>query len=264
MRLVLRSEALRRAVMELLAGKMLGFILVLTRVGAFFGSSPVFSWQVIPLKVKLALAILTSIFFSNLMICPVSSEDTSAAAIGLMIANEAVYGLCLGFIATLLFATVKLSARIIERQMGLSMAQILDPLSGDSGQPVGLLMEMIFILLFLSANGHHMLLLTISKSYEAFPIGTVPSIDRLTEGIIVASSTMLLLGLKMSAPILATFLLLMVILAVLARVAPETNILFLSLPLRVGLGLLMVGMFLPFVSNFIKEFAQWMDKLLPV
>jgi flagellar biosynthetic protein FliR len=250
--------------MELLAGKMLGFILVLTRIGAFFASSPVFSWEAIPLKVKLALAILSSIFFSNLMSCPVSSEDVSLLSIGLMMANEAIYGLCLGFIATMLFGTVKLSARIIERQMGLSMAQILDPLSGESGQPVGMLMEMIFILLFLSANGHHVLLLTISKSYESFPIGTVPDISRLVEGIIAALSTMLVLGLKMSAPILASFLLLMVILAILARIAPEMNILFLSLPVRVGLGLLMVGIFLPFVNNFIKEFAQWMDKLIPV
>jgi flagellar biosynthetic protein FliR len=250
--------------MELLAGKMLGFILVLTRIGAFFASSPVFSWQAIPLKVKLALAILSSIFFSNLMSCPVSSEDISLMSIGLMIANEAIYGLCLGFIAVMIFGTVKLSARIIERQMGLSMAQILDPMSGESGQPVGMLMEMIFILLFLSANGHHLLLLTISKSYESFPIGTVPDIAQLVEGIIVAVSTMLLLGLKMAAPILASFLLLMVILAILARIAPEMNILFLSLPIRVGLGLLMVGIFLPFVNNFIKEFAQWMDKLIPV
>jgi flagellar biosynthetic protein FliR len=250
--------------MELLAGKMLGFILVLTRIGAFFGASPVFSWQAIPLKVKLALAILASIFFSSFMICPVSSEDISLMSIGLMMANEIVYGLCLGFVATMIFSTVKLSARIIERQMGLSMAQVLDPLSGDSGQPLGMLMEMIFILLFLSANGHHMLLLTISKSYEAFPIGTVPGVAKLTEGIIVATSTMLVLGLKMSAPILAAFLLMMVILAILARIAPEMNILFLSLPVRVGLGLLMVGIFLPFVNNFIKEFAQWMDKLIPV
>ncbi len=250
--------------MELLAGKMLGFVLVLTRIGAFFASSPVFSWKAIPNKIKLALAILTAIFFSGLTSCPVTGEDITGAAVGLMIANEAIYGLALGFVATLIFATVKLSARIIERQMGLSMAQILDPLSGESGQPIGMLMEMIFILLFLSANGHHILLMTISRSYEAFPIGTIPGIDKLTEGVIVASSTMLLLGLKMSAPILAAFLLMMVILAVFARVAPETNILFLSLPIRVGLGLLMVGIFLPFVNNFIKEFAQWMDKLMPV
>jgi flagellar biosynthetic protein FliR len=250
--------------MELLAGKMLGFVLVLTRVGAFFASSPVFSWQAIPVKVKVSLTILATIFFSSITSCPVSSETISLTGVGLMIANEAVYGLGLGFVATLLFATVKLSARIIERQMGLSMAQVLDPLSGDNGQPIGVLMEMIFILLFLSANGHHLLLMTISRSYEAFPVGSIPGIERLTEGIITAGGTMLLLGLKMSAPILAAFLLMMVVLAILARIAPETNVLFLSLPIRVGLGLLMVGIFLPFINNFIKEFAQWMDRLIPV
>ncbi|MHC5061156.1 MAG: flagellar biosynthetic protein FliR [Planctomycetota bacterium] len=250
--------------MELLAGKMLGFILVLTRIGAFFASSPVFSWQAIPQKVKVCLAVLSAIFFSSLISCPVNSNDVSLLAAGLMMANEAIYGLCLGFIAVMIFGAVKLSARIIERQMGLSMAQILDPLSGESGQPVGLLMEMIFILLFLSANGHHLLLLTVSKSYESFPIGSAPDISRLLNGIIEALSTMLVLGLKMSGPILASFLLLMVILAVLARIAPQMNILFLSLPIRVGLGLLMVGIFLPFVNNFIKDFAVWMDKLIPI
>jgi hypothetical protein len=123
--------------MELLAGKMLGFVLVLTRIGAFFASSPVFSWEAIPNKIKLALAILSAIFFSSLTSCPVTGEDITGAAVGLMIANEAIYGLALGFVATLIFATVKLSARIIERQMGLAMAQILDPLSGESGQPIG-------------------------------------------------------------------------------------------------------------------------------
>jgi flagellar biosynthetic protein FliR len=71
-------------------------------------------------------------------------------------------------------------------------------------------------------------------------------------------------GLKMAAPILAAFLLLMVVLAVLARMVPEMNILFISLPLRVGLGLLMVVAFLPFINTFVGEFADLMGKLLPV
>ena len=142
--------------------------------------------------------------------------------------------------------------------MGLAMAQILDPLSGENSQPLGMLMEMVFVLLFLYANGHHILLKVFSSSYDVFSIGTIPGIEMLFKGIITAGSTMLILGLKLSAPILAAFLLMMVVLAVLARVAPETNILFLSLPLRVGLGLLMVGIFLPFLGAFIREFAGWL------
>jgi len=250
--------------MELLAGKMLGFILVLTRIGAFFATSPVFSWSAIPNKIKLAMAILATIFFSSITSCAVTSENMTVPGIGLMMANEAIYGLALGFVATLIFATVKMGACIIERQMGLAMSQVLDPLSGERGKPLGMLMEMIFILLFLSANGHHIFLMAICRSYESFPIGTVPAIEKLTESLIVAGSTMFLLALKMSAPILGAFLLMLVILAIFARIAPETNILFLSLPIRVGLGLLMVGVFLPFVNNFVKEFALWMDKLIPV
>ena len=59
-------------------------------------------------------------------------------------------------------------------------------------------------------------------------------------------------------------LLLLVVLAVFARVMPDMNILFISMPLRVGLGLLMAGVFLPFVSEYITEFADWMGKLLPL
>lgn len=250
--------------MELLAGKILGFMLVLTRVGAFFAVSPVFSWEAIPKRIKTSIAIFIAVFISSITNCPYTSENTSIMQIVLLMTNEVIYGLALGYVAVMIFSVIKLGARIIERQMGLAMANILDPLSGESGQPVGLLMEMIFILLFLSVNGHHLFLMTISDSYRNFPIGSIPAIGQLTEGIIVAGSTLLLLGLKISAPILAAFLLLMVVLGVLSRIAPETNILFLSMPLRVGLGLLMVGVFLPFISNFIKEFSQWMGKLLPL
>jgi flagellar biosynthetic protein FliR len=250
--------------MDMLAGKMLGFLLVMTRVGAFFSVSPVFSWQAIPLQMKTSIAIIVSIFFSCVNVCPVSSEDVEFIQVCLMIANEAIYGLALGLIASLLFAAVKIAGGIIERQMGLSMASVMDPLSGDNGQPLGLLMEMIFILLLLSANGHHMFLLTLSKSYDVFAIGTIPTIDVLLKGIMVASSTMLVLGLKLSAPILGAFLLMVVVLAIMARAAPEANILFLSLPLRVGLGLIMVSIFIPFVSGFIDELSKWMGKLLPL
>jgi flagellar biosynthetic protein FliR len=148
--------------------------------------------------------------------------------------------------------------------MGLAMAQILDPLTGEQGQPLGMLMEMIFIIAFLSANGHHMFLLTLSKSYEAFPAGSIPTLGIMIEGIAKSGSTLLIAGLRLAAPLLAAFLLLMVVLGVLARVAPETNILFISLPLRVGLGLMLAGVFIPFITGFVGEFADWMGKLLPL
>jgi flagellar biosynthetic protein FliR len=123
---------------------------------------------------------------------------------------------------------------------------------------------MIFILLFLSANGHHLLMIIISRSYESFPPGTIPSIPILLEGVVQAGTTMLIVSLRLAAPMLAAFLLLLSVLGVFARIMPDMNILFLSMPLRVGMGLLMMGIFLPFINQFVGEFAKLMGKLLPL
>jgi len=250
--------------MELMIGKLLGFALVLTRISAFFLVVPVFGWKTIPARVKVAMTMLMAVFFSLIAPSAITAGQVSIVEAVLLMTYEATYGFALGLVAALLFAPVKLSGRIIERQMGLAMAEILDPLTGERSQPVGSLLEMIFVVLFLSANGHHLFLSIISRSYETFPVGRIPTMAVLVTGVIKAGSTMLMVGLKLAAPILAAFLLLMVVLAVLSRIMPEMNILFISLPLRVGMGLFLMAIFLPFIYSFVSEFAALMGSLLPV
>jgi flagellar biosynthetic protein FliR len=250
--------------MELMITKLLGFVLVLTRMSAFFLVIPVFSLKTIPVRIKVALVLLISVFFSTIIPFAINPKQISALEAVLLISNEAIYGLALGLAVVFIFSAVKLSGRIIERQMGLAMAQTLDPSSGERVQPLGILIEMIFILLFLSAKGHHLFLLVISRSYQAFPAGSIPTIPLLVGGIVEAGSTMFVACLRLAAPMLAAFLLLLVVLAVFARIMPDMNILFISMPLRVGLGLLMAGTFLPFINEFVTEFADWMGKLMPL
>lgn len=250
--------------MAFMIEKLFGLIMVLTRISALFLVIPVFGWKSIPVRVKVAMTLLLAIFFSMVTPLPLYSGQVSLVKTIFLISNEAVYGLALGLIVSLLFTAVRLGGRIIERQIGFAMARILDPLTGERTQPLSSLLEMIFILLFLCANGHHIFLSIIFRSYEAFPAGSIPTISVLTGGIIQAGSAMLLAGLKLAAPIMAAFLLLMVVLAVLARIVPEMNILFISLPMRVGLGFLMILIFLPFFNSFISEFADLMSKLLPL
>lgn len=244
--------------------KLLGFAMVLTRISAFFLVLPVFGWKAIPTRIKVAVTVLLAIFFSIITPLDINPGRISVLEAVCLIANESTYGLALGLVVVSVFSVVKFSGRVIERQMGLVMAQIFDPLTGERTQPLGSLLEMIFIILFLSANGHHLFLLIISKSYEVFPAGSIPTMAVLAGGVINAGSAMFLAGLRLAAPMLAAFLLLMVALAVLARIVPEMNILFISFPLRVGLGLLMAAIFLPFINGFIAEFADWMGKLLPL
>lgn len=250
--------------MEFMIEKLLGFVMVLTRISAFFLVAPVFSWRIIPARVKVSMVMLLTVFFSLITPFNINPKQVSVPEAILLLSNEALYGLAMGLIAVIVFSAVRMFGVIIERQMGFMMSSVLDPSTGQRGQPIATLMEIIFILLFLSANGHHLLLLIISRSYEAFPSGQIPTIPHLVEGVTQAGSAMLIAGLRLAAPILAAFLVLMVILGVFARIMPDMNILFISMPLRVGLGLLMAGIFLPFINGFISEFAELMGKLLPL
>jgi flagellar biosynthetic protein FliR len=244
--------------------KLLSFALVLTRISAFFMFIPIFGWQIIPVQIKVAMTVSMAIFFSVIARCAIDPQQVSWLQAILLIVNEATYGLALGLVVTVMFSTVKFAGQTIEREMGLAMSEILDPLTGESCEVLGSLLEMIFVILFLSANGHHLFLLIFCRSYQAFPAGSIPTIAVLAGGVVEAGSTMLLAGLRLAAPMLAAFLVLMVALAVLARIVPEMDILFISFPLRIGLGLLMAAIFLPFLAGFVAEFADWMGKLVPL
>ena len=244
--------------------RLIGFAMVLTRISAFFLVVPVFGSTVVPVQIRVGVTVMLSVFFAGLVPLPVQIGSASAIQIGLTLAGEATYGFLLGLIAYMLFSVVRCSGEIIEQQMGFTTAEVIDPLSGESSQPLGVLMEVAFLLMLLAANGHHLLLQVIVRSYQTFPIGTIPSISVMTNGAIQASSMMLVASLRLAAPILVAFLLLFVVLAILARIVPEMDILFMTMPVRVGLGFVMMILFLPFIQEFLGEFSRLMARLLPL
>jgi flagellar biosynthetic protein FliR len=250
--------------MDPIFAKLLGFVCVLTRVSAFFASIPLFSWPAIPAAVKIAMAMLMAIFFSIITPLPPHILQINSIEAVLLITNEAIYGFALGLAATLLFLAIKVAATIMEQEMGLHMAELFDPLTGEPAQAISMFLEMVFILLLFSANIHHLFLLVIDKSFISFPIGTTPNIATLLNGIVSAGSQMLLISFQLAAPILAASLILMIVLAIAAKIMPDMEIFFISLPLKIGLGLIMVAFMLPYINSYLGEFAHLINKLLPI
>lgn len=250
--------------MELMIAQLLVFALVLTRLSAFFLVSPIFGSKSVQAKTKIAAIVLLAIVvIINNPVKTTFAEINLIEAI-ILLCYEASYGLCLGLVTALMFAAVRVAGRIIERQMGMAMAQVMDPLTGERGQPLSMLLEMLFLLMFLSADGHQLLIMIITKSCQSFPVTQIPTLSVMTESVVSTGSMMLVAALRISAPMLGAFIVLMFALAMLARITPDMNILFISMPLRVGLGLLMMSIFVPYTNSFVAEFAEWMEKLLPM
>jgi len=238
------------------------FMLVLARVSGLFAVLPIFGWQSAPVRVRAGLALVVSIVFASVLPAGASAADGHWLAVGLLLVREVVTGVALGLAVALVFGTVRQSGLIIKRQMGLAVAQEIDPMSGERTEPVGLLMEMCFAVLFLAAGGHRLMLRMVARSYEVFPIGRAPTPGVMAEAILDASVVMLTFALKLAAPMVGAFLVLAVVLAILARILPEMNILLASLPLRVGLGLFIAAAIMPSLNAFTTELGDWLNRFL--
>ncbi len=239
---------------------LLPFMLVLARVTAFFAVLPLFGWSMIPMRVRVLMALLITIFFAGIVpMPPIATTDTSWLTAMTMMVRELICGLGLGMVARLIFAAAQQGAQMGTQQMGFADAGIIDPENDTGTRPIALLFQMIFAVLFLSVGGHHLLLIAIHRSYEAFPVGEPASVERLAEGVVIAGSAMLLFSLKLAAPLLAGFLILAVTLGVMARIMPEMNILMASMPLRCAVGIGLSMLVLGTLESFVAELTSWFD-----
>jgi len=90
------------------------FFAILTRVSAFFLILPVFGWQILPVRFKMVLTVLLSVFFCAVVPVRIDVESLRPLHIILLLAGEATYGLALGLIVVCLFSVVKLAGAIVE------------------------------------------------------------------------------------------------------------------------------------------------------
>ena len=242
---------------------LLPYALILARVGAFFGVLPIFSSASVPMIVRAGLAVLMTIFFSVAhppgLALAYSSNWIGAATLML---QEAATGLALGLAIRFAYTAVQQAGFIMAQQMGFTDAETIDPETGEETQAIAMLFEMAFAVFFLVSSGHHLLLRLMWKSFSLFPVASTPDTSLLAQGLVQAGSTMLLFALKLAAPMLGAFVILAIVLAILARILPEMNILMESFPLRVALGLFMAAALMPSLSGFTVELAEWMSKSL--
>lgn len=241
---------------------LLPLILVVSRVTAFVVVLPIFGWTSLPKTVRVGLAMMLSLVLAGVVPIKGDLQNVHWLAATMLVGREVLTGLALGLAIRLLFEAVQQGATMATQQMGFSDAGIINPGTGSSGQPVAMLMEMLFTLLFLGAGGAGLLVLVVAGSFEAFPVGGAPDPSGLVVWLIDSGSRMLTFALRLAAPVLGAFLLLSIVLGILARVLPEMNILMTSLPLRVGLGLVMARQIMPFLDNFARELANWVEYYL--
>ncbi|HEX2979346.1 MAG TPA: flagellar biosynthetic protein FliR [Anaerolineaceae bacterium] len=217
------------------------FFLVLTRVMALIIHVPVLGGQSIPNQVRIGLGLVLSAIMIPWQILPPEAPAIDWMPFTVAIGREILIGTLAGFAAILTFSALQIAGEMMSTASGFSASRVLNPAMGESGSAFDQLFIMTAMLLFLVLNGHHIFLSALQQTFVVAPVNTpFPTLDaeylaRLTAQLIVS-------GIQLSLPVVGALLLTDITLALLARVAPQVQVFFLGLPLKVGVGVIALGL----------------------
>jgi flagellar biosynthesis protein FliR len=226
------------------------FLLILTRVSAFFLTIPVFSNKNLPTIHKIGL----SLFLSWIMLYAISPDPIPINGFFLLlIMKEAMIGLAIGFIAAIVFYALQVAGGFIDLQMGFAIANVFDPQTGIQTPLMGRYLYTFAMLFLLAVDGHHMLLDGIFYSYNFLPLDSpIANFGNgsMTRFVVSVFSGMFLVALQMAIPIVGTLFLADLALGIVARTVPQMNIFVIGLPVKILIALVLFLVVMPafFVS----------------
>lgn len=222
------------------------FLLIFVRMTSFFIAAPIFSMKNVPSSIKVGLAF----FVALISLSTVSIEQTILLDFSylIMIIKEALVGLALGFIASLIIYTVQVAGAFIDFQMGFAIANVVDPQTGAQVPIIGNFKYMLALLFFLSVNGHHLLLDGVIRSYQIVPINTmfVPiGSEQVALFVTNIFVQMFIVAFQIAIPVVGALYIITVALGIVARTVPQLNVFVVGLPLQIFAGFVLILVTLP-------------------
>ena len=216
-----------------------GYLWVLFRIGAVLMTMPVIGTQLLPMRIRLYLALALTALVAP-QIAEVPQLEPLALSTWVVIAEQILIGASMGFLLQLLFQIHVIAGQIIAMQMGLGFASMNDPAMGISVAVVAQVFTMLVTLLFLALNGHLVVIEVLVESFTTLPIGqTLQAVDFHTRFSWVMASA-LLIGL----PAITALLIVNLSFGVMMRAAPQLNIFSIGFPLTLVFGLFILWVLL--------------------
>ena len=219
-------------VMELLAGLFLASL----RIGAFLIASPFFGGSSVPLQVRIIMAVLLGVAVVTTVEVPDWQAFTGLNGLQVILTELAI-GISSGLILTIWFSAVLLAGEKIASSAGLGFAAQIDPDSGGQTPVVSKTFSLFLTVIFLSWNGHLLVLRAVADSYTYLPVGAMPAFPVLIQSGIAAAGSMFLAATIIMLPLTAFLMAINLVIGVITRSAPQLNLFSFGFPIS------MIGIF---------------------
>lgn len=228
---------------------------VFARLLGFFRFAPVFNRKELPGMIKISLVLLLTVIITPFLKPETLAGTTDSFALSILL-NFAV-GAMLGYLAQLILIAVDAGADMINMQMGLSSAMVLDPTTSSQVSILTRIMSLLGVLIFMQIGGVYWLIKAFLRSFEIFPLfATALPLGELINlnTLIKMSSNVLYIGLQIASPVLLATLGQDIILGVISKTAPQVNVFQLSFLFKPVFGAAIMVWILPMLINVISEY----------
>lgn len=225
-------------------GPVYVWIMIFLRAGFVLAFFPLFGEGFVPLRIRIVLAAVLALALTP--VSPVSPGlfPTTMGGFAELAFTEALLGFGLGMIGKVLFAIVQFSGQLAGEQMGFGIVNAIDPTGSHQIAVVAEMCYVLSILVFLTANLHHVFLATLAGSYRVLPPGAASFNGGVVEFMMRLGALLFQMALRLAMPVIIIIFVINVALGMIARGVPQVNVFFESFPLRIiaGVSVMMVAL----------------------
>lgn len=228
------------------------YALLLVRPGMLITVAPVFGAGFAPAQVRIGLVMLLAFTLLPLIAVPAS---LSLTVLTLAVARETAIGLALGLAIKALVTGAEFAGHLAGYQLGLSYGSIVDPANGVRNNVVAALYGNLAVLVLFATDGHHALIRAMAQSYQYMPVGTGGVDASLVRSVTDMLGIVFVLGVRLALPVVVALLVVELAMGLLSRAAPMLNLMVVSTPVRLVVGLIVVAAVVPIAPQLIARFA---------
>ena len=224
----------------------------MVRIGGVLATAPVLGGRVVPVRIRVVLMVLLTMVIAPLL--PAAPYlETFKAEWWLEVGQQLLIGIAMGFVLMIVFEAVVLAGELISYGMGLSFAQLVDPLRGAGTPVVGQLLMVMATLLFLSVGGHLRLIEALAVSFQTLPVGGAGLDAEAFSMLARWGSNLFVGGVQIALPVMIALLLVNLAFGVMSRSAPALSALSVGFPIALGAGLVLLSYSLPTLAAVLNH-----------
>jgi flagellar biosynthetic protein FliR len=242
------------------------FMLVFARIGAMVMLLPGLGETNIPVRIKLAIALLLTLIILPLHRNAYHIDTNSMPALIAMMVYEIIIGVVLGATARVTLSALQVAGAVIAQQLGLGFATSVDPTTqGQQGVIIGNFLTILGVTLLFATDSHHLVIAALNDSYAIFSPGEVMPSGDVAALATRAFAAAFKIGMQLSAPFLVFGLVFNIGLGVLARLMPQMQVYFVGVPLSILAGFLIFTVVLTaMMGTFVDYFIGVMHAMIPL